>query len=191
MAGIGRGCVAFGCLCACPDPTGSQIYFLMHWNTLCVGKWMLSFWKWCCPKKMSSHWLYGNTLWPQRNYTTHVLQIWNTYFPSSQRHSKGNALLTHIFMSDTLKQFLITPLLIARYIDDIFIIWTNSTDLLLTLLHRTQHFQPCHPLHIWTLTNQHHLFMPYMCTVGHIDHTHVFGLFSWNIWHVHFGLAIA
>ena len=67
--------------------------------------------------------------------------------------TKGTAMgaafsptVANIFMSKIIEQFIrtqtITPFLLVRYIDDIFIIWTNSIDELETFLDQLNYFHP-------------------------------------------------
>ena len=54
--------------------------------------------------------------------------------------------IANIFLSTIIRSFLLTqpihPLAIARYIDDIFIIWTNTTETLTTFLNNLNSFHP-------------------------------------------------
>ena len=92
------------------------------------------------------------------NIITRLLHnnINHNYFRFGQhtfQQIKGTAMgaafsptIANIFMSSIIRSFLLTqpiqPHTVARYIDDIFIIWTDTTDTLMSFLNYLNHFHP-------------------------------------------------
>ena len=62
--------------------------------------------------------------------------------------------IANIYMSSIIRSFLLTqpiqPHRVARYIGDIFIIWTDTTETLMSFLHDLNHFHPS-----LTFTHEH------------------------------------
>ena len=90
-----------------------------------------------------------------------ILQLLHTninhnYFSFAEHHFQqiqGTAMgaafsptIANIFMSTVINSFLQTqhlqPLLLVRYIDDIFIVWTDTTETLTSFLHNLNNFHP-------------------------------------------------